>query len=42
MKKQLYNPRLPTIRRIEHDEALCRLTDEHSRHMTVFTEGYFA
>jgi hypothetical protein len=41
VKKQLYNPKLPTIRRIERDEVLGRLTDEHSRHTTTFTEGDF-
>lgn len=40
VKKQLFNPRLPSIRRIERDEVLCRLADEHSRHTTTITEGY--
>jgi hypothetical protein len=39
VKKQLYNPKLPSIRRIERDEVLCRLPDEHCRHTTSFTEG---
>lgn len=39
-KKQLFNPRLPSIRRSERDEVLCRLSDEHSRHTTTITEGY--
>ena len=40
VKKQLFNPRLPSIRRIERDEVLCRLADEHSRHTSTITEGY--
>jgi hypothetical protein len=39
VKKQLYNPKLPSIRLIERDEVLCRLPDEHCRHTTSFTEG---
>jgi hypothetical protein len=41
VKKQLYNPKLPSIRRIERDEVLCRLPEEHCRHTTSFTEGEF-
>ncbi len=41
MKRQLYHPKLPTIRRMERDEVLCRLSDEHCRHTTSLTEGYF-
>ncbi|CAF1035183.1 unnamed protein product [Rotaria sp. Silwood1] len=41
VKKQLYNPKVPSIRRIEHDEILCRLPDEHSRHTTSFSEAQF-
>jgi hypothetical protein len=41
VKKQLYNPKLPSIRRIERDEVLCRLPEEHCRHTTSFTEGLF-
>lgn len=39
VKKQIYNPVLPTIRRMERDEVLCRLPDEHCRHTTSLTEG---
>lgn len=41
VKKQLYNPILPTIRHMERDEVLCRLPDEHSRHTTSLTEEQF-
>jgi len=39
VKKQIYNPILPSIRRIERDEVLCHLPDEHCRHTSSFTEG---
>ncbi|CAF1055652.1 unnamed protein product [Rotaria sordida] len=41
MKKQLYNPRLPTIRHMERDDVLCRLPDEHCRHTTSLTTEQF-
>lgn len=41
VKKQIYNPKVPTIRRIERDEVLCRLPDEHCRHTSSFTEEQF-
>ncbi len=39
VKKEIYNPKIPTIRHMERDEVLCRLPDEHCRHTTPFTEG---
>ncbi|CAF3883806.1 unnamed protein product [Rotaria sp. Silwood2] len=41
VKKQLYNPKVPSIRRIEHDEILRRVPDEHTRHITSFSETQF-
>ena len=41
VKKQLYNPVLPTIRHMERDEVLCRLPEEHCRHTTSLSEGEF-
>ncbi|UJR25586.1 hypothetical protein I4U23_006930 [Adineta vaga] len=41
VKKQIYNPIVPTIRHIERDEVLCRLPDEHCRHTSSFTEEQF-
>ncbi|CAF2362779.1 unnamed protein product [Rotaria sp. Silwood2] len=39
IKKQLYNPNLPSIRHMERDDVLCRLPDEHCRHTTSLTTG---
>ncbi|CAF2060274.1 unnamed protein product [Rotaria magnacalcarata] len=41
VKKQLFNPKLPSIRRMERDDVLCRLADEHCRHTTSITEELF-
>lgn len=32
VKTTIYNPALPTFRRIDRDDAMCKLTDTHSRH----------
>ena len=37
VKHQLYNPRLPTLRRMDMDTTLHRLTNKHSRHITYST-----
>lgn len=39
VKEVLYNPRLPTLRRMDMDEVLRKLTDEHSRHSTPCSKG---
>lgn len=39
VKEVLYNPRLPTLRRMDMDEVLKKLTDEHSRHSTPCNRG---
>lgn len=39
VKEILYNPCLPTLRRMDMDEVLRKLTDEHSRHSTPCSKG---
>ncbi len=39
MKHRIYNPALPTLRKIDRDDVLCKLSDEHSRHTTFLIEG---
>lgn len=39
VKEGLYNPCLPTLRRMDMDEVLRKLTDEHSRHSTPCSRG---
>lgn len=39
VKEVLYNPCLPTLRRMDMDEVLRKLTDEHSRHSTPCSKG---
>lgn len=41
IKKGLYNPILPTLRKISRDDVLCKLSDEHSRHITCLDEEEF-
>ncbi|CAF0838015.1 unnamed protein product [Adineta steineri] len=41
VKKQLYNPKVPSIRHMERDEVLCRLPEEHCRHTSTYTEEQF-
>lgn len=38
-KEVLYNPCLPTLRRMDMDDVLRKLTDEHSRHSTPCSRG---
>ena len=35
----LYNPCLPTLRRMDMDEVLGKLVDDHSRHSTPCSRG---
>ncbi|XP_062501834.1 sperm microtubule inner protein 8-like isoform X2 [Corticium candelabrum] len=35
IKTGIYNPRLPTFRRMDMDDAACRMCDEHSRTTTL-------
>jgi hypothetical protein len=37
----MYNPKIQTIRTVDRDNVLCRLADEHCRHTTSFTEGFY-
>ena len=39
VKEVLYNPRLPTLRRMDMDEVLGKLTEDHSRHSTPCSKG---
>lgn len=39
VKEVLYNPCLPTLRRMDMDEVIGKLTDEHSRHSTPCDKG---
>lgn len=41
IKKGLYNPVLPTLRKISRDDVLCKLSDEHARHITCLDEEEF-
>ena len=40
-KEALYNPCLPTLRRMDMDDVLRKLTDEHSRHSTPCSRGNY-
>lgn len=42
IKKGLYNPVLPTLRKISRDNVLCKLSDEHSRHLTCLDDDEFS
>lgn len=39
VKETLYNPMLPTLRRMDMDEVLKRLPDGHSRFISPLTKG---
>ncbi len=41
MKYALYNPRLPTLRRMDRDDAMSRLPTEHSRTTTHLQQGEY-
>ena len=41
VKTQLYNPCLPTLQRIDMDNALSKLSDEHSQHSTTCCPGKY-
>ena len=41
VKDVLYNPCLPTLRRMDMDEAMRKLTQDHSRHTTPCSKGDF-
>ena len=41
LKHSIYNPRLPTWRRIDRDDNQCRLSDEHCRHVTRLSPSNF-
>lgn len=41
VKEVLYNPSLPTLRRMDMDEAMRKLTQDHSRHTTPCSKGDF-
>ncbi|EDO47341.1 predicted protein [Nematostella vectensis] len=41
VKETLYNPKLPTLRRMDMDEAMRLLPDEHSRFMTQLRKEDF-
>lgn len=41
VKEVLYNPCLPTLRRMDMDEAMRKLTQDHSRHTTPCSKGDF-
>ena len=41
VKEVLYNPCLPTLRRMDMDEVLGKLTMDHSRHSTPCSRGDF-
>jgi len=41
IKKGIYNPILPTLRKISRDDVLCKLSDEHCRHMTCIDDDEF-
>lgn len=40
-KEVLYNPCLPTLRRMDMDDVSRKLTDEHSRHSTPCSRGNY-
>ncbi|KXJ23791.1 hypothetical protein AC249_AIPGENE11202 [Exaiptasia diaphana] len=39
VKQTLYNPSLPTLRRMDMDEILRKLPEKHSRFMTPLNKG---
>lgn len=39
IKRGIYNPALPTLRKIDRDDVLCKLSDEHSRHTTYLDDS---
>lgn len=39
IKRGIYNPALPTLRKIDRDDVLCKLSDEHARHNTFLDQG---
>lgn len=39
IKRGIYNPALPTLRKIDRDDVLCKLSDEHSRHTTFLDDS---
>lgn len=41
IKRGIYNPVLPTLRKIDRDDVLCKLSDEHSRHTTFVDKSIF-
>ncbi|RNA09131.1 hypothetical protein BpHYR1_020498, partial [Brachionus plicatilis] len=41
IKRGIYNPALPTLRKIDRDDVLCKLSDEHSRHTTFLDDSSF-
>lgn len=41
MKNRIYNPALPTLRKIDRDDIMCKLSDEHSRHTTFLLKDDF-
>ena len=42
IKKGLYNPVLPSLRKISRDDVLCKLSDEHARHLTCLDDEEFS
>lgn len=43
VKRALYNPALPSLRKMSRDSVLCKLADEHSQHNSaIFAEDEFA
>ena len=41
IKSGVYNPVLPTLRKISRDDVLCKLSDEHARHITSLDDEEF-
>jgi hypothetical protein len=39
VKTRIYNPALPTLRKMDRDDVLGKLADEHSRHTTFLNDG---
>ena len=39
VKSNLYNPILPTLRRYDMDDVICKLADEHHRHTSYLTKS---
>ena len=40
VKTGIYNPLLPSLKKIERDSVLCKLADEHCRSTTQFEKSY--